>query len=132
LALAAEDVDLERGEIRLHSTKGDRPEVVFLGPAIRAHLARYLVAHPSGPLITGPSGQPLTPRHVERRFREWKLLAGITRPASPHSLRHSFAMDLYRRTGDLALVKEALRHRNITSTLVYAHADQDRVRKALA
>jgi hypothetical protein len=40
-------------------------------------------------------------------------------------------MGLYPRTGDVLLVKTALRHRSITSTLVYARADGDRLRKAL-
>ena len=39
---------------------------------------------------------------------------------------------LYERTGDLLLVKEALRHRSIASTLVYARLNSDRVKTALA
>ena len=70
-------------------------------------------------------------RHAQRRFRGWLRRAGVQRPASPHSLRHRFAMDLYRRTGDVLLVKEALRHRSIASTMVYARADRARLRAAL-
>jgi hypothetical protein len=40
-------------------------------------------------------------------------------------------MSLYQRTGDILLVKEALHHRSITSTLVYARADAERVRRAM-
>jgi integrase/recombinase XerD len=46
-------------------------------------------------------------------------------------LRHSFATNLYRRTNDILLVKEALRHRSVTSTLVYASLDAARLRSAL-
>ncbi len=62
----------------------------------------------------------------------WLEKAGTTTAASPHSLRHSFATDLYRRTGDVLLVKEALHHLGIANTLVYARADEERVRRALA
>ena len=131
LALQVPDIDLARAELSLRSMKGDRPETLPIGQAIRDHLARYLAKHPNGALFARRDGRPLTPRHIERRFREWLKKAGISRPASPHSLRHSFAQDLYRRTGDILLVKAALRHRSITSTLVYARADGERLRRAL-
>jgi len=131
LALDAADVDLDRGELTLRSTKGDHPEVVLLGEAIREPLRRYLESHPAGLLFGGRDGKPLSPRHAERRFRQWLTKAGITRAASPHSLRHSFATSLYQKTGDILLVKEALRHQSIASTLIYAQMDRERLRKAL-
>ena len=67
----------------------------------------------------------------EKTVRRWLKAAGIERPASPHSLRHSFARDLYRRCRDVLLVKEALRHRSIVSTLVYAQVDEERLRRAI-
>ncbi len=115
----------------MRRTKGDRPERVFLGGAILDHLRRYIGARRTGPLFTGRGGKRLTTRHVHRRFAQWLEAAEVNRPASPHSLRHGFAMDLYRRTGDILLVKEALHHRSITSTLVYARADEERLRRAM-
>jgi site-specific recombinase XerC len=73
----------------------------------------------------------ITTRHVQRRMGEWLKRAGIKTAASPHWLRHGFATDLLRRTGDLALVQAALCHRSITSTLVYARVDAGRVMAAL-
>jgi site-specific recombinase XerD len=52
-------------------------------------------------------------------------LAGITRPFSIHSLRHTFATRLYRKTGDLYLVQRALGHRQITTTEVYAKVSDE-------
>ena len=131
VGIDVEDVDLEGGEIAVRSAKGDRPERVFLGRAIRDHLRRYIGARTTGPLFTGRAGKRLTTRHVHRRFAQWLEKAAIKRPASPHSLRHSFATSLYQRTGDVLLVKEALHHRSITSTLVYARADEERLRRAM-
>ena len=37
-----------------------------------------------------------------------------------HSLRHTFAIRLYKKTKDLRLVQVALGHRNITNTMIYA------------
>jgi integrase/recombinase XerD len=73
----------------------------------------------------------MTRRHAERRFRVWVEKAGIRRRASPHSLRHTFATRLYARTADVLLVREALLHKSITSTLIYARADAERLRRVL-
>ena len=50
---------------------------------------------------------------------------------STHSLRHTFATELYRRTRDLGLVQAALGHASITSTMVYARVDEERLRAAI-
>ena len=131
LALEVDDVDLERGELMLRQTKGSRPDTVVLGRRIRDHLRRYIQDRESGPLFPGRNAEPLTPRHVNRRLRMWLERAGIDRRISPHALRHTFALALYARTGDVLIVKEALRHRSIASTLVYARAEKGRLRAAL-
>ena len=50
---------------------------------------------------------------------------------SVHSLRHTFATRLYRKTGDLYLVQRALGHREITTTEVYARVSDDSLRAAV-
>jgi integrase/recombinase XerC len=132
IALDTEDVDLDQGEIWLRSTKGDHPDRVFLGREICEHLNRFMEGRSSGPLFTGRGGDRLSIRHVQRRFAMWLKKAGLRRHASIHSLRHSFAAYLYQQTGDILLVKEALRHRSITSTMIYARPNADRLRKALS
>lgn len=132
LALRAEDVDLEAGELRVLSTKGAHPTRAFLGRAIRDHLREFVDARSHGLLFEGRARGAFDRRHAHRRLRHWLVAAGIKRPASPHALRHSFAMDLYARTKDIAVVKEALAHRSIASTLVYAQASPSRLRCVLA
>ncbi len=61
----------------------------------------------------------------------WRERAGISSPVTPHGLRHAFAMGLYARTGDVLVVKEALGHRSIASTMVYARPREERLRVAL-
>jgi site-specific recombinase XerC len=131
LEINREDVDLDKSEIRLRHTKGDRRDTVFLGKAIVEHLGRYLAVRTSGAIFTGRDDRRVTSRHAQRRFGEWVRAAGITRRVSPHALRHSFGMRIYAKTGDLLLTKEALRHRSVASTLVYARADEARLRRAL-
>jgi integrase/recombinase XerC len=131
LALDVDDVDLDRGELRLRTVKGDREERVFLGAAIREHLDRYLDGAPeSGPLFRGPRGESLSQRQAQKRVTHWLARAGVS--GSPHGLRHSYATRLLRKTGDLFLVSRALRHRSIASTVVYLSVEDERLRTAMA
>ena len=116
IGLDVEDVDLEQSEIMLRVTKGDRVERVFLGASIRDHLRIYISDRLTGPLFRSCGKRRLSRRQAQKRFSSWLDIAGIRKPASTHSLRHSFAAQLYHRTGDILLVKEALRHRSIEST----------------
>lgn len=132
LSLTDADVDLERGEVVVRRAKGDRVEVVFLGREIRDHLTGYLAERRPGPLFPGRDGRPTSRRHAARRLAVWMGRAGCRGTAHPHVLRHDFATRLYRRTGDVLLVQQALGHRSITSTMTYAHTDGARLREALA
>ncbi|MCC7014861.1 MAG: tyrosine-type recombinase/integrase [Planctomycetes bacterium] len=132
LALDVDDVDLERGELRLLQVKGDRVERVFLSDNAATALGRLLATLPAnGPVFRGPRGERLLKRCAQRRITQRLDAAGV-RDASPHSLRHTFATRLLRRTGDLFLVKTAMLHRSIASTAVYLTVDDRRWREAVA
>lgn len=131
LGLDVEDVDLERGELLLRRTKGSRVDRVFL-PEVAVKVMADLVAEvAAGPVFRNGRGDRLTARHANRRLAEAFKRAGIRRVSGTHVLRHSFAQDLYGRTGDVLLVKEALCHRSVVSTLVYAQSDELKIRTAV-
>jgi len=71
-------------------------------------------------------------RQIQLNFARWLEHAGITRPFSIHSLRHTFATRLYRKTGDLYLAQRALGHRQITTTEIYARVCDEAVRRAVS
>ena len=92
-------------------------------------LASYVGERTSGRLFLGARGEPLTTRHVQRRFAQVRAEAGIPSEVRLHTLRATFAQDLLERTqGDLLLVSKALGHRSIGSTLRYVTASEDRLR----
>jgi site-specific recombinase XerC len=130
VALRVEDVDLEGGELAIHG-KGDRRNRVLLGRRIQDHLRRFIGKRVSGTLFARRGGQALTPRHVNRRLKMWAARAGLARRVHAHQLRHAFAIRVYARCQDVLVVKEALCHRSIASTLVYARVDEGRLRRAL-
>ncbi len=67
----------------------------------------------------------------DRLYQIWDTYRPI--PKKFHSLRHTFAIQLYRKTRDLRLVQVALGHRNITNTMIYADYvyTQDELRKLI-
>ena len=103
----------------------------YINRKARELLRDHLDGLESGPVFRGRAGERLSTRHTQRRFRQWRERAGISRAITCHGLRHSYAMRLYAKTGDIALVQRALGHRSITSTLVYASADEARLKVAV-
>jgi len=64
------------------------------------------------------SGSKLFDISYDRLYQIWDLYRPV--PKKFHSLRHTFAIELYQKTKDLRLVQVALGHRNITNTMIYA------------
>jgi integrase/recombinase XerC len=131
------DVDLQTATLHIHAKGGGR-ERVFLNPNLVAMLARHLGESATQantgrdtPVFRSKSGRRLGARQIQLNFARWLKQAGISRPYSIHSLRHTFATRLYRKTGDLYLVQRALGHRQITTTEVYAEVSDDAVRAAV-
>lgn len=131
LALRTDDIDLERGELAVRCTKGDRPLVLPMSKDVARDLRAYLRGRPDGLLFPGGGGQPLTRRQAARRIAAWAKVAGLAGRVSAHVLRHCFATALYEQTGDVLVVQRALGHRSVDSTMVYATVGEGRLRAAL-
>ncbi len=131
------DLDLERGVARVRG-KGKKERLAPLGShAVRA-LQEYL-SDPGRPrpapaaanaVFLNPRGGQLSTRALGRIVERACLRAGLTRPASPHTLRHSFATHLLDRGADLRAVQELLGHAHLVTTQIYTHVSIERLREA--
>jgi len=137
VGLDVADLDLGRGVARVRG-KGRKERLAALGRhAVRA--MKLYLADPErrGPqsasavhaVFLGPSGKRLTTRSLQRIVSRAVLRAGIHRPATPHTLRHSFATHLLDRGADLRSVQGLLGHAHLTTTQIYTHVSIERLRE---
>ncbi|HMI30984.1 MAG TPA: tyrosine recombinase [Candidatus Limnocylindrales bacterium] len=134
--LTLEEVDLEEDLVRCFG-KRSRERVVPFGGKAKQALVHYLDgarAH----FLRERSERSVFLTRLGRRFSRmgyWKLLegyrksAGIDRPISPHTLRHSCATHLLEGGCDLRVVQEVLGHRSIETTRIYTHLDRNYLRE---
>jgi integrase/recombinase XerC len=66
---------------------------------------------------------------VQRQVRRWAIAGGVAAPATPHSLRHSFATHLLDGEVDLRTIQELLGHASLSSTQIYTKVSLDHLMK---
>jgi len=129
-----EQINLERGEMAVLG-KGKKERIVFISAEAADWLKKYFLARgeSAGPLFRSDYGSKkagrLTARTIERIVKKYALLAGIVKKVSPHTIRHSFATDLLIAGADLRSVQSLLGHSSITTTQVYTHLTDQRLRE---
>jgi integrase len=130
LNLRWEQVDLDNGNlfIAAEETKGKRDLKLPLAPEA-VELLRNQTRHPESDFVfCKGNGEPY--KYIYGGFREAIKKAGI-KDCTLHTLRHTVGSHLVMAGVDLATVKELLGHRDIQTTMRYAHLAQDHKRQAI-
>lgn len=132
-----QDIDRERFTLRVIG-KGNRERVVPIGnPAMRAidswlESARPTLANDlSGSAVfIGSRGKRIDPRVVRDIVYEATQAIGKEIKVGPHALRHSAATHLLEGGADLRTVQEILGHSSLSTTQIYTHVTEERLKRA--
>lgn len=122
------DLDLKTRTLRLRETKGGRDDIVYISEECADTLRAYLKIRPQIkignriPLSYTDSLNFWTNGDVNRMFMRIKEKAGVTKHGGVHIFsRHTTATLMIAKGCDCRIVKEILRHKDIHTTLRYAH-----------
>jgi site-specific recombinase XerD len=117
------DIDSQRMLIHVDQGKGGKDRQAMLSPSLLEVLRTYWrESRPEGWLFPGkPKISPLSPRQLNRAFMSAKDMAGIKKPATLHTLRHSFATHLLEANTDVRVIQVLLGHAKLSTTARYAH-----------
>jgi integrase/recombinase XerC len=128
------DLDLRNATVRIRG-KGRRERLGIVGSHAQAAIRTWLAARPADararasarPLFTNRFGGRLSVRGVARLLEKHLAAAGLTKRASPHTLRHSFATHLLDAGADIRSVQELLGHKSLVTTQIYTHVTTSRL-----
>ena len=116
--------------IHFDDGKGNKDRKVMLSPCLLELLRDYwFEARPARWLFPGkPKINPVSSRQLGRAFNSTTHLVGITRPATLHTLRHSFATHLLDANVDVRVIKVLLGHAKLSTTARYRHVATKTIR----
>ncbi len=117
--------------------KGKKERIVPIGDEAISLISKYLeTARPKFAtsksrdfLFLNREGNPMTRQMFFLIIKKKANEAGITKEISPHKLRHSFATHLLERGLDLRLIQELLGHESISTTEIYTHINDARLKE---
>ena len=135
--LNLEDIDRDRNTLRVIG-KGNKERIVPIGnPAIRAldkwvdegrpHLSKDFKENA---VFVGSRGKRIDQRVVREIVYDAMQSLGTSKKMGPHALRHSAATHLLEGGADLRTVQEILGHSSLSTTQIYTHVSEERIKKA--
>jgi site-specific recombinase XerD len=133
-----EDIYFEENRIKIRQGKRGNDEYQPLTKdETWKELRRYLRARKAfkynrgNAFFIGKNGERIKPRELQRFIKQYGEEAEIKKQVYPHILRHSFATEYLRTTRDLKLTQNAMRHKNLMSTIIYTYVSKDDVANGL-
>lgn len=130
--LKAGDIDSAQSIIRIVQAKGRKDRHVMLSKELLKQLRQWWTVRPTRYDASVPiserwlfpgikPGRPMTTRQFSRLFHQAAEASGITKPVTPHTLRHSFATHLLERGVDIRHIQALLGHSKLETTARYTN-----------
>jgi len=136
VGLTLSQLNLQQGLVKVIG-KGNKERLVPLGEEALGWVERYLRearglllgASQSDVLFPSRRGSAMTRQAFWQLIKRYALQAGISKPLSPHTLRHAFATHLLNHGADLRVVQLLLGHSSLSTTQIYTHVARERLKE---
>ena len=122
ISLKIKDIDSNRMLVHIKNAKGNKDRIVPLPKKLLVILREYFKEYqPKEYLFEGQKGSLYSTSSIRKVFLKAKNNVNIIKPATVHTLRHSYATHLLEKGTDIRLIQQLLGHKNIKTTLIYTH-----------
>lgn len=127
------DISYNEKKIKIKG-KGNKERIVLYGNRCKELLDKYLsvrnnfLKDNNEYLILGVKGKQINDRMVRTIINEISEKASVNLKISPHTFRHTFATHMLNEGADLRSVQELLGHENLSTTTIYTHVTNERLR----
>jgi integrase/recombinase XerD len=136
IGLSRLNLHMDDGFVRVFG-KGSKERLVPIGQTAISWMKRYLDELRPGmtsaasydTIFLNSRGGQISRMAAWNIVRQYAVIAGIEKPISPHTFRHSFATHLLEGGADLRVVQEMLGHSSIIATQIYTHIDRSFIKE---
>lgn len=132
-SLKPNDINITDGKLRVVNGKGHKDrDIPFISENALELLREWKNKKPKGSKyffttlvdrknnrFSSKKGQKLSDRYIQFMIKRYARKAGINKDVTPHTLRHSFSTDFYKRTKDIEALRKILGHSDISTTQIY-------------
>lgn len=122
------DIDFNDRKILILG-KGNKERYVYYGSKCETLLKKYLNKEIHEYLFTNKHGNKINERTVRKIVEDNARKAGLSVHVTPHTLRHTYATHLLNDGADLKSVGDLLGHENLSTTQIYTHVSNERLRE---
>ena len=132
--LHVSDIDSSRMVIRVDQGKGNKDRYTLLSKTLVKDLRAYWLKYKPTTWLFPSSklkDKPINQGTVQKVFSRTLKKAKIYKPATVHTLRHSFATHLLEQGVNILMIQQLLGHKSIKTTMIYLHIQKDQGKKII-
>ena len=127
------DIDSDANRIWVRNAKGSKDRITLLPESLLILLSGYFIAsRPKKWLSEGPGAAQYSNSSIRKVFIRAKSVAKVRKPATVHTLRHSFATHLLENGTNMRYIQQLLGHSSSKTTEIYTHVTESHLTNVLS
>ena len=115
------NINITKGKLRVESGKGNKDRDLAIPEYLIDLLNNWRKKRPESTYFFSTlKGKKLSIKHLQQMVKRYAGKAGINKRISPHTLRHTYAIQYYKQTKDIETLRRILGHSDISTTTIYS------------